>query len=90
MRLWPPRGQPLGGPCRSCGARGSASGFFGGAGVVIAAMDKGAESGRVRPRFVGFYWTLPMPHVGFTKLPRDAEAAAEASQTIRYQRERVR
>ena len=57
-------------------------------------MDDGvagrSTGGPVRPRFVGFYWTLPMPQVGFKELPKDAEAAAEASRTIRYQRERVR
>lgn len=40
--------------------------------------------------FVGFYWTLPLPTVGFTRLPEDIEGAARASKTIRYQRERVR
>ena len=39
--------------------------------------------------FVGFYWTLPMPALGFVDLPKDVEAAARVSQTIRYQRERV-
>ena len=47
---------------------------------------RGAAGGS---RFVGFYWTLPLPHLGFTKLPKDVEAAAKASRTIRYQRERV-
>jgi hypothetical protein len=42
-----------------------------------------AGGGRACPRFVGFYWTLPMPKVGFTRLPEDAGAAAEASRTIR-------
>jgi hypothetical protein len=41
-------------------------------------------------RFVGFYWTLPVPFARFTALPDDIEAAAAASTTIRYQRERVR
>ena len=49
-----------------------------------------AVRGTGKPRFVGFYWTLPMPHLGFKELPKDAEAAAEASRTVRYQRERVR
>jgi hypothetical protein len=44
----------------------------------------------VRQRFVGFYWTLPIPAVGFTSLPKDVGAAAAASKTIRYQRERIR
>ena len=47
---------------------------------------RGAAGGS---RFVGFYWTLPLPHLGFTKLPKDVEAAAAASRTVRYQRERV-
>ncbi len=41
-------------------------------------------------RFVGFYWTLPVPFAKFTALPNDIDAAAEKSTTIRYQRERVR
>lgn len=41
-------------------------------------------------RFIGFYWTLPVPWAGFMNLPKDADAAAAASRTIRYQRERVR
>jgi hypothetical protein len=48
------------------------------------------RGGAGEPRFVGFYWTLPLPHLGFTKLPKDVEAAAAASRTVRYQRERVR
>jgi hypothetical protein len=59
---------------------------------VMEAMGGGtpAARGTGKPRFVGFCWTLPMPHLGFKELPKDAEAAAEASRTIRYQRERVR
>ena len=41
-------------------------------------------------RFIGFYWTLPVPWAGFTSLPPDVDAAAARSATIRYQRERVR
>lgn len=41
-------------------------------------------------RFVGFYWTLPVNWAGFRDLPVDVASAATASQTIRYQRERVR
>ncbi len=41
-------------------------------------------------RFVGFYWTLPVNWAGFRELPVDVSAAAAASQTIQYQRERVR
>ncbi len=39
--------------------------------------------------FVGFYWTLPVPRMGFTRLPASVEEAAVASRTIRYQRELV-
>lgn len=39
---------------------------------------------------VGFYWTLPVNWADFRRLPSDVEGAANASQTIRYQRERVR
>ncbi|MFG6574167.1 hypothetical protein ACGYLO_21630 [Sulfitobacter sp. 1A13353] len=38
---------------------------------------------------IGFYWTLPVPWAGFTKLPADPDEAAVVSQTIRYQRELV-
>lgn len=41
----------------------------------------------MRGKIIGFYWTLPVPRVGFTCLPRDVDAAAKASKTIRYQRE---
>jgi hypothetical protein len=41
-------------------------------------------------RYVGFYWTLPVPWAGFTSLPKNPEAAAKASRAIAYQRERVR
>ena len=41
-------------------------------------------------RFVGFYWTSPVNWAGFRELPVDVAAAAAASQTICYQRERVR
>lgn len=40
--------------------------------------------------FVGFYWTLPLPALGFKSLPKDVDAAAKKSRTIRYQRDRVR
>ena len=39
---------------------------------------------------VGFYWTLPAPWAGFTRLPDGIEAAARSSLTIRYQCERIR
>jgi len=41
-------------------------------------------------KFIGFYWTLPVPWAGFVNLPNDPDAAAAASRTIRYQVERVR
>jgi Recombinase len=41
-------------------------------------------------RFIGFYWTLPVPWAGFTSLPPSVDAAAEVSRSIRYQRDRVR
>ncbi len=41
-------------------------------------------------RYVGVYWTLPVNWAGFRDLPPDVDAAAAASRTIRYQRERVR
>lgn len=39
---------------------------------------------------VGFYWTLPVPWAGFTRLPTQIDEAAKASRTIRYQREAIR
>ncbi len=39
---------------------------------------------------VGFYWTLPVTWAQFVELPKDLEAAAAASKTIRYQIELVR
>jgi hypothetical protein len=39
---------------------------------------------------IGFYWTLPVNWAGFRDLPRDVDAAAKRSRTIRYQSERVR
>jgi hypothetical protein len=44
----------------------------------------------VKAACVGFYWTLPVKWADFRRLPSDVEGAAAASQTIRYQRERVR
>lgn len=40
--------------------------------------------------YFAFYWTLPMPWLGFTSLPDDVDAAARASRTIRYSRDLVR
>ena len=39
---------------------------------------------------VGFYWTLPVPWVGFRTVPKDINAAAKASRTIAFQRELTR
>lgn len=41
-------------------------------------------------RFIGFYWTLPVPTHGFRHLPGNAEEAAKRSRTIPYQRDIVR
>lgn len=40
--------------------------------------------------FVGVYWTLPVNWAGFRDVPPDVDAAAAASRTIHYQRERIR
>lgn len=40
--------------------------------------------------YFALYWTLPVPWVGFKKVPSDPDEAAKASRTIRYQVERVR
>ncbi|WP_442580269.1 recombinase family protein [Mesorhizobium sp. ASY16-5R] len=39
---------------------------------------------------VGFYWTLPVPWAGFTKLSGNIDEAARESLTIRFQVEAVR
>jgi len=39
---------------------------------------------------VGFYWTLPVPWAGFTRLPEEIDEAAKVSRTIRYQLEAIR
>ena len=44
----------------------------------------------MREAYVGIYWTLPVNWAGFRDLPPGVDAAAAASKTIRYQRERVR
>ena len=41
-------------------------------------------------KFFGFYWTLPVNWTGFQSLPRNVDEAADASRTIRYQRDYVR
>lgn len=46
--------------------------------------------GSVKRKAVGFYWTLPVPWVGFSGLSENIEEAAQQSRTIRYQMERVR
>lgn len=48
------------------------------------------RGGSVKRKAVGFYWTLPVPWVGFSGLSEDIEEAAQQSRTIRYQMERVR
>lgn len=40
----------------------------------------------MKHKAIGFYWTLPVPWARFTQLPRNIDAAAAKSQTIRYQR----
>ncbi len=39
---------------------------------------------------IGFYWTLPVPWAGFTKLSTNVDEAAAQSRTIRYQRALIR
>lgn len=41
-------------------------------------------------RYVGFYWTLPLPTLGFVELSDDADVAAAQSRSIRYQREVIK
>lgn len=48
------------------------------------------QGARVLRKAVGFYWTLPVPHVGFHTLPKNVDEARELSLTIRYQCELVR
>jgi hypothetical protein len=43
-----------------------------------------------KTKYIGFYWTLPVPWAGFNALPKDVDDAAEKSVTIRYQRDYVR
>jgi hypothetical protein len=40
----------------------------------------------MQKKAVGFYWTLPVPWVSFTKIDKDIEVAARQSKTIAYQR----
>lgn len=44
----------------------------------------------MREAYVGIYWTLPVNWAGFRDLPPSVDAAAAASKTILYQRERVK
>lgn len=41
-------------------------------------------------QYFGFYWTLPVPWVGFTSLPDNVDEAEAASRTIRYSRQSVK
>jgi hypothetical protein len=41
-------------------------------------------------RYVGFYWTLPLPTLGFIELSDDADVASAQSKSIRYQREVIK
>lgn len=41
-------------------------------------------------KYIGVYWTRPVPWAGFTTLSSDVEIASNQSRTIRYQREVVR
>jgi hypothetical protein len=41
-------------------------------------------------KYVGFYWTLPIPRVGFLRLSDDPDIAATQSKTIKYQREVIK
>jgi hypothetical protein len=49
-------------------------------------MEKSAGT----QRYVGFYWTLPIPSVGFLELSDDPDVAATQSKTIKYQREVIK
>jgi len=43
----------------------------------------------LRP-YAALYWTFPVPWAGFNALPKDVDAAAAKSRTVRYQRDLVR
>jgi hypothetical protein len=45
---------------------------------------------RMGQTYFAFYWTFPVPWVGFTSLPGDLDEAAAASRTIRYSRQKAR
>lgn len=44
----------------------------------------------MRPKAVGFYWTLPVPWAGFTSIGLTVDEAATRSRTIAYQRALIR
>ena len=44
----------------------------------------------LKRKAVGFYWTLPVPWVGFRDVPANIDEAASKSRTIRYQRDLTR
>lgn len=44
----------------------------------------------MKPRLLGFYWTLPVPWAGFRDIDRDIDKAAAQSRTIALQREVIR
>lgn len=46
--------------------------------------------GDMKRNAVGFYWTLPVPWIGFTELPDAVEEVAKVSMTIRYQMHMIR
>lgn len=43
-----------------------------------------------KPQYVAIAWTRPVNWAGFSDLPRNIDAAAEKSRTIRYQRDLIR
>ncbi len=59
----------------------------------LSGLDRWRSAGgesELRQAFVGFYWTLPVPRRPVRTWPRDVEAAARLSHTIRYQLTLVR
>jgi hypothetical protein len=60
----------------------------GSGGVTGFLSENSASEGLLRS--IGFYWTLPVPWAGFTKLPKSVEDASKHSRSIRYQAQRVR
>src|SRR5215217_3843363 len=58
-------------------------------GRLASGQMSGARTASVR-KFVGLYWTNPVPWASFTKLPTDVDAAAAKSRTVRYQPDLVR